>query len=231
MTEAEWLACEEPTDMLLFIRQHRGMRRQKKQRKQRLFSVACCRRIWPLIGDARLRSCVEVAERFADGRATSEELRAAEAEASAVWSKRAADDALFACVQVCYERNDGLHVSTSALSAAFEQQQTEANKRVDPLGGRKRGAYPPEEREQGRLLRCVFGNPFRPVAVSADWLAPAVINLARQMYESRDFSGLPILADALEEAGCDNTDILAHCRGSGPHVRGCWVVDLVLDKG
>jgi hypothetical protein len=56
------------------------------------------------------------------------------------------------------------------------------------------------------------------------------LSLARQMYESRDFSSMPILADALQDAGCDNDDILNHCRGPGPHVRGCWVVDLVLGK-
>src|SRR5438105_523760 len=87
MTEAEWLTREDPEDVLRFIKQHRGMRRQEKQRKQRLFSGACCRRTWPLIGKDRSRACVEVAERFADGRATGEELRAAEAEASAVWSE------------------------------------------------------------------------------------------------------------------------------------------------
>lgn len=58
----------------------------------------------------------------------------------------------------------------------------------------------------------------------------AVGSLAEQMYESRDFSAMPVLADALQESGCDNDDILSHCRGVGPHVRGCWVVDLVLGK-
>jgi hypothetical protein len=229
MTEAEWLACEDPTDVLLFIKQHRGMRRQKKQRKQRLFSVACCRRIWPLIGDHRSRACVEVAERFADGRATGEDLRAAEAEASAVWANGAADDALFACVQVCWKSDDGLHVSATTVSAVFEQRQREANRPVEPMGGRKRGACPSEEREQCRLLRCLFGNPFRPT-VLADCRPRTVTALAQQMYASGDFSAMPILADALEEAGCDGADVLAHCRGPGPHVRGCWVVDLVLAK-
>ena len=85
-----------------------------------------------------------------------------------------------------------------------------------------------EERAQLALLRDVFGNPFRPVAFSPAWRTDTAVTLARQMYESRDFSPLPILADALQEAGCENADILAHCRGDGPHVRGCWVVDAVL---
>ena len=80
------------------------------------------------------------------------------------------------------------------------------------------------------LLRDIFGNPFRPVAFSPEWRTDTAVTLARQMYESRDFSAMPILADALQDAGCDNEEVLAHCRGPGPHVRGCWVVDLVLGK-
>jgi hypothetical protein len=80
------------------------------------------------------------------------------------------------------------------------------------------------------LLRDIFGNPFRPVAFDPAWRTPTAVALAQQMYESRDFSAMPILADALQDAGCDCDDILAHCRGTGPHVRGCWVVDAVLGK-
>jgi hypothetical protein len=79
------------------------------------------------------------------------------------------------------------------------------------------------------LLYDVFGNPFRPVTFDPEWRTDTAVALARQMYESREFSAMPILADALQDAGCDNTDILAHCRDEGAtHVRGCWVVDLVL---
>ena len=73
-------------------------------------------------------------------------------------------------------------------------------------------------------------NPFRPVAFSAEWRTDTSLSLAKQMYESRNFSAMPILADALQDAGCDNEDILNHCRGPGPHVRACWAVDLVLGK-
>ncbi len=81
------------------------------------------------------------------------------------------------------------------------------------------------------LIRDVYGNPFRPIAFDPSWRTDAALSLAREMYESRDFAAMPILADALEEAGCDSPDVLAHCQGPGPHVRGCWVVDLVLGKG
>jgi hypothetical protein len=79
-------------------------------------------------------------------------------------------------------------------------------------------------------LRDVFGNPFRPVAVEPGWRTGTAVALARQMYASRDFSLMPILADALQDAGCECADVLDHCRGDGPHVRGCWVIDLVLGK-
>lgn len=80
------------------------------------------------------------------------------------------------------------------------------------------------------LLHDIFNNPFRPIALECSWLTPAVVRLTQGIYDNRDFDQLPILADALEEAGCTNADILAHCRGPGPHVRGCWVVDLLLGK-
>ena len=81
-----------------------------------------------------------------------------------------------------------------------------------------------------RLIHEVVGNPFRPVGFSPDWRTDDAVTLARSMYESRDFSAMPILADSLQDVGCNESVILDHCRGSGPHMRGCWVVDLVLGK-
>jgi hypothetical protein len=80
------------------------------------------------------------------------------------------------------------------------------------------------------LLHDIFYNPFHPITLAIDWRFSSVQQLARVIYEDRAFDRLPILADALEEAGCTNPDILDHCRGPGPHVRGCWVVDLILGK-
>jgi len=90
-----------------------------------------------------------------------------------------------------------------------------------------------EEAAQRELLRDVFGNPFRPVAVDPDWLAwqgGTVAKLAQGIYDASHFAGLPVLADALEEAGCADEQVLGHLRGGGPHVRGCWVLDLLLGK-
>ncbi|MCE9564022.1 MAG: hypothetical protein K8U57_18420 [Planctomycetes bacterium] len=94
---------------------------------------------------------------------------------------------------------------------------------------------PPEELQPVRracaeIIRDIFGNPFRPVALDQSWLTSTVLALAREMYSSRDFSAMPILADALQDAGCDSDDLLNHLRGEGPHYRGCWALDLVLGK-
>jgi hypothetical protein len=90
-----------------------------------------------------------------------------------------------------------------------------------------------EDWPKGWLVREVAGNPFRPARIDPAWLSwngETVVHIARSIYDERAFGRLPILADALEDAGCDDTDILNHCRGDGPHVRGCWVVDLLLGK-
>lgn len=79
-------------------------------------------------------------------------------------------------------------------------------------------------------LREIVGNAFRLVAIDQQWLTPNVVALANAIYDEQRFSDCPILADALEQAGCDDADIQSHCRGKGPHVRGCWVVDLILGK-
>ncbi|HJZ57133.1 MAG TPA: hypothetical protein VKE74_19340 [Gemmataceae bacterium] len=106
------------------------------------------------------------------------------------------------------------------------------------VGGSPFGAFgyfkeldPGEEAKLAPILRDVFGNPFRPITLDPSWLTITVVALARQMYDTRDFTSMPILADALQDAGCEHPDILGHCRGPGPHVRGCWVVDLLLGKG
>ncbi|TXT23690.1 MAG: hypothetical protein FD131_5181 [Rhodocyclaceae bacterium] len=87
-----------------------------------------------------------------------------------------------------------------------------------------------EGRYQSDLVRDIFGNPFRPLTVNSAWLMPTVVSLATAIYDDRAFDRLPILADALEDAGCTNADILNHCRQPGDHVRGCWVLTMILDK-
>jgi hypothetical protein len=92
------------------------------------------------------------------------------------------------------------------------------------------GQFNREREVQSSLLRDIFGNPFRPVAFDSRWLTEDVVGVARGIYEDRAFDRLPLLADALMDAGCDCDNILIHCRSEGPHVRGCWVLDVVLGK-
>jgi hypothetical protein len=90
----------------------------------------------------------------------------------------------------------------------------------------------PDEFKCG-VLRCLFGNPFQPVTLAPQilwWSGGTVLKVAQTVYSERRFQDLPVLADALEEAGCTNAAILQHCRGPRPHFRGCWVVDLILGK-
>jgi hypothetical protein len=80
------------------------------------------------------------------------------------------------------------------------------------------------------LVRDLYGNPFRPNAFDPRWRTSDAVALAQAIYDERAFERLPILADALMDAGCEDEQVIAHCRSEGPHVRGCWVVDLVLGK-
>jgi hypothetical protein len=91
---------------------------------------------------------------------------------------------------------------------------------------------PVETPAQVRLIRCIFSPlPFRSVTLNPTWLTPTVKQLAQSIYDEKAFDRMPILADALEDSGCDNAEVLGHCRSGGEHVRGCWVVDPILDKG
>jgi hypothetical protein len=222
MTETEWLACTDPQKMLDFLRG------RASDRKLRLFAVACCRRVWHLLVDERSREAVEVAERFADGAVTDQELGDAKSNA---WEFS---------LHIVHEDERFFDLDQNALDAA-DAPAWAAEWSVDygsDYGGcplrvvvaTQRALGTAEGNTQADLVRCFFGNPFRPVAVDPTWLTPGVVELARTTYEDRAFDHLPVLADALEEAGCDNADILAHCRGPGPHARGCWVVDLLLGK-
>jgi hypothetical protein len=223
MTEAEWLACTDPTPMLEVLRARAG------SRKLGLFACGCVRLVWHLLRDPRSRQAVETAERYAVGLATRGQLRAAKAKASRAvgssWGPRAAREAAWAAAS-CVGWGDGegnvsVHAAAAAVydvlrpGMAVTAAQVAADQRCS----------------QAALLRDLFGNPFRPVAFDPAWRTRTASAVAQVIYDGRDFSLLPVLADALEDAGCEDAGVLNHCRGPGPHVRGCWVVDLVLGKG
>ena len=178
---------------------------RRSERKLRLFACAVCRRLWGVLPDERSRRAVEVAERFADGLAGAHELARAAEEADGV-----ADLAE-------ESRTPGWNAARTAAAAAGKAHAA-------AVRAARCGPYDAE------LLREVLGNPIRPPAADPAWLTPVALAIAGAAYEERRFDGLPVLADALEEAGCMKEALLAHLRGPGPHVRGCWAVDLVLRK-
>jgi hypothetical protein len=98
------------------------------------------------------------------------------------------------------------------------------------VGGSRCSGTSGGARWQCDLARDVFGNPFRPASLDPVWRSSTVVALAEGIYAERAFDRLPILADALQDAGCEDLDVLGHCRGEEPSVRGCWVVDLLLGK-
>jgi len=174
-------------------------------RKLRLLAVACCYRIRELLTDPRWWRAVEAAEQYADEMIDAVTLDLAHSNAAAVVPHGNEGAAVLACSSVFHF---DIHV-------------------VHDPAARKRM----ERKAQCELIRDIFGNPFRSVTFSPSWCTDTALSLARTMYGSRDFSAMPILADALQDAGCDNEDILNHCRDPKQvHVRGCCVVDLVLGK-
>jgi hypothetical protein len=209
MDELEWRLGTDPYPMLAFLGN------QVNDRKQWLLACACCRRIPGFLTSDAGRHCLEVVERFADGRATEEELAALE---EGEWDMR------------WYRNWPG-----SSLDRAITTFHDAAWERL-PAGAT------PEERRQATsramaevadLVRELFGNPFRPARIAPAWLwcnRGRARKLAHAIYSERRFEHMPILADVLVEAGCDNQEVVAHCRWPGLHVRGCWVVDSLLAK-
>jgi hypothetical protein len=277
VTEADWLAAADPLPMLAFLRG------RASERKLRLFAVACCRRIWPLLTDERSRSAVEIAERYADGLAGALELQGAAEQA------RLVKDALDAAYHRLEQEHDTAYrrlersrrptfpagallipgllragaSSCAATAAAWCAESHDEFTRAEATAGAEitagyagpareyetwdllaaagnldaeewRAVEQREKMAQAALLREVFGNPVRPcAAVDGSWLAwngGIVAKLAAAVYADRAFDRLPLLADALEDAGCGDVDLLGHLRGPGPHVRGCRALDLVLDR-
>jgi hypothetical protein len=202
MTEAEWLACADPVPMLDFLRG------RASERKVRLFAVGCCRRIWHVLTNEDSRKAVAVAEKYADTNFrpySAEHMRCRE-EVRSAWDAAGAN---------------WLLVVGDPMRWAFQYSEWARTRQAG------------EQRGQAALLRCLFGNPFRPASVDQTWLAwngETIPRLAEGIYQERAFDGLPILADALEEASCTNAEILGHLREPGPHVRGCWVVDLLTGR-
>jgi hypothetical protein len=224
MTEAEWLASDDLRPMLRFRGGEAG------SRKLRLFACACCRRIWRLMHDRRACRAVELSEAFADGQA---KLKEAQAEARNAL-RDTPDDFLHVghltaraaqAVTSHVPRRTAYDAAYNALSAVLHTPE------------RSNYSWERERVAQPALLRDILGNPFHPVSFDTTWQSPEVVSLAQAAYDQRtlpsgelDAARLAVIADALEDAGCTDPAILDHLRGPGPHVRGCWPLDLILGK-
>jgi hypothetical protein len=222
MDKARWLACGDPEGML------RLLRGKASDRKLRLFGCACCRRLWHQLPREANRALVAAVEDWPDGTFDDPPLHAALVASSSHEHECAADPGYWA-VKYLGRSFYKLSPLEAALTVTCRVRQKVARGHARPAAWRE--AWDAEARAHCALLRDVFGPlPFRPVAVEAAWRTPAVLALAQTSYEERRFEDLPVLADALEEAGCTDPEILSHLRGPGPHVRGCWALDLVLGK-
>jgi hypothetical protein len=221
MTEAEWRASTDPMPMLLHLGE------QASSRKVRLYACACAHRVWERLADERSRQAVVTAERFADGLADAAELAQAFRAAQQGWDEMPE-----------VEGNRRV-AGNKALTAARRARRAArvARDAATPPGQARLGLWAGLGESAARraaladLLRDIF--PFRPVAVDPSWLAwdgGTIPRLALAIYDERAFDRLPILGDALEEAGCTDLEVLGHCRGEGVHVRGCWLVDALAGK-
>jgi hypothetical protein len=250
MTEAQWLTCTNPEPMLSFLNE-----RDASARKFRLFACACARRLWSVMADDHARSIVVDAERFADGLLPERERRERAEGFRRTYPPRMTPDwpvpPPYLAGMVAYytiwsksvpNPSRTLHLNEhGASSVSGWVVFTLVFQKTEDWGAWPGSNHPIGQAEADthcRLLRDVFGNPFRPVCVDGCSLTPAAAALAQTAYAERvlpegtlDPACLAVLADALEEAGCTDPAILGHLRGPGPHVRGCWVVDLILGRG
>ncbi|MFO0844921.1 MAG: hypothetical protein U0797_21420 [Gemmataceae bacterium] len=217
MTEAEWLTCEQLRPMLEFVvggylrRQLRGWLLGDRQRKLRLFLCAC----WRAEGAGGYEPLVEVAERYAEGAATRAELKVSRKRALEMWLSwrpwwRYG-------LREPYAR---VALSPWPLSSAV-MHRLAASGYISLLGLEPRSV---------RLFREVI-QPFRRFGDRPGWLTRDVHDVALAIVREQAFERMDVLADALEDAGCDDPLLLEHCRQGDKHVRGCWALDLLTGRG
>jgi hypothetical protein len=248
MTEQGWLAGTNPYQLIGQVcNDGRYLGRYPHHRKWRLFFCACCRRLWHLLADPASRQAVEVSEHCAEGAVGEDGL--VRACTTAYQVERRLDqeyrNAPAAQQQELQLRSLAAGVAARAAEPELEVVQDVLYKawevvRAEAWGLGRPDADSAPEREaayQSGLIRDVIGNPFRRVGVAPGWLTADVLGLARAAYDQKllpagtlDPTRLALLADALEDAGCADGQVLAHLRGPGTHVRGCWPVDLVLGR-
>jgi len=244
MTEADWLAASDPQGMLTFLR-GTGV---ATDRKLRLFSAACCRRLWHLLTRHSAQRVVEVAELLADGGTSHEDLAKAWQYVIAPDGFAASGWAAWLVAGLVVMPPGSPAVAASAARLALQASNDTSAARTAPPGREieaARAAWAAavkagddERGAQACMLRDLLGPfPFRPVSLPPSlraWKDGLLVSLAQSAYEHRLFFGhldparLAVLADALDEAGCTDAALVSHLRAPGPHVRGCWALDAVL---
>jgi hypothetical protein len=245
MTEAEWiLYCDRPGfEAMLEHLEARGA-----DERLRLVGCALCRAVRDLLEDERSRAALDVAERYAEGRAKGDERARARKAAWWAWQRVTLNHGLVPGRPVWAVGTDSPEAqaagaaerlldpdpfSTRELSVTAEMLREAVGAELD-FDLEDWDRRPSEHWDRAcRLVREVYGNPFRPVALDPAWLRwndGTVRRVAQSLHERRAFGELPVLADALEEAGCTDAVMLGHCRSGGPHVCGCWALDLLRGR-
>jgi hypothetical protein len=218
MTEVEWLGCTDLEKMLDLLPY------RVSKRKWRLLGVAFARRIWHLLSDSRRKRAVDAAEQWADGAISLKKLRLMREEVPLLRVGMAGGRVV--------DGSNGVAFSAASPSKSGTVSAASCAARAVVSAG---GSADAERSQQCHLIRDIMECPYRPLLfvdpVWLVWNGGTVRKLAQSIYDERAFDRLPVLADALEDAGCPDTAILEHCRSGGEHMRGCWVVDLLLGKG
>lgn len=240
MTDSEWRECRNPNKLLAFLRQSG----KSTVRKARLFGSSCCRYIWDMFTDERSHQAVEVVEKYADGLASRAEMKKARAAASLARdmafgpqsdAPRQHRTRVGRCTSWAAYALTNVPRGADTLQDVWADVQESAGWALDAAKGRVREF----RMAQAELLRDIFGPlAFRSVHFGPVWLTATAVSLAETAYESRslpdghlDHERFAVLADALQEAGCEDLSVLGHLRQEGAaHVRGCWCVDLLLKK-
>lgn len=234
VTEAEWLSTGDAEKLAVFI--HYRYHDQPVWRKQGLLACACIRRIWPLLTDEGGRRAIAIEERSCEEPVSEEEHLQAHSLAKNAWKVMAdeAYDGKYATPLLRAMSDAGLaayHVLDGDLQSVGNCSDAAACFAAPSDTPEWKRAKLAESKMQVQVMHCIFGNPFRPGRFERPWVTPNVERIARRIYANAAHEEYRSLADSLEEAGCNSEEVLSHCRSGGPHVKGCWVVDAVLEKG
>jgi hypothetical protein len=227
MTGKQWLKCADPEEMGEFYGE------RFTERKARLIMLAACQRHPKYLKHKAVQPVVEaLARHYADPKKPDKAFDSAKIRKLHATLHEYASSRSGALRGVAF----GLIAAAEPLSVMKELDESFEylvfSCTYDIAAGVEKDEPPSSESAmQADIMREVLGNPLKPVVIKPVWLTDTVVAMARQVYQGEDFSAMPILADALQDAGCEQTEILKHCRDEKQtHVRGCWVLDLILEK-